>query len=189
MSEIWKDIPDYDGYYQASNLGRIRSLDRMVTRVRNGVEHSYFKPGRILLPHIEGSGYWQVLICIHGVIKKHKKVHRLVAQAFIPNPENKRCINHKDGNKGNNAVSNIEWNTHSENLKHAHKTGLKRVPQLGKSGHLHHLSKAVLSINDTAIVEHGSIRECARYLRCDTTNVATAVRKGYNCVGHRIYFV
>lgn len=185
--EIWKDIPEYKGYYQASNLGRIKSLDREISRVRNGKQHRYFRPGRILSPTIEGCGYYQVLITIKGIEHRHKKVHRLVASAFIENPLNKKCVNHKDGNKGNNGLDNLEWVTHGENLVHAHKTGLKKPQQLGKSGILHHLSKRVVSINQLAIMEHGSIRECAKYFKVDSTSIRNWIDSGLVHRGHQFH--
>ena len=79
------------------------------------------------------------------VRKKYCLVHRLVANAFIPNPENKRCINHKDGNKKNNNINNLEWVSYSENMKHAYRTGLAIPPQtwLGKFGKSHPMSKPI----------------------------------------------
>lgn len=186
MTEIWKDVPQYNEYYQASDMGRIRSKDRIVIRTRNTRQHCYLKRGKVLSPTIEGSNYWQVLITVPGV-RRHEKVHRLVAFAFMPNPKNKRCVNHKDGNKGNNCISNLEWVTHGENLIHAHKTGLKKPQQLGKSGFLHHRSKPVLSIKDTAIMEHGSIRLCAYYIGVDPGTIKNALLNSYPCKGHRIY--
>lgn len=184
--EEWKDIPGYDEYYQASNFGRIRSKDRIIKRTRNLKKHEYYREGRTLKPHVEGSGYWQVLIIFPG-FRKHMKVHRLAAFAWLPNPLNKKCINHKDGNKANNCISNLEWVTHGENLVHAHLTGLKKPQQLGKRGRLHTRSQPVLSINQTAIIEHESKRLCAEYLRVDPSAIQQAVKKGHTCRGHKIY--
>jgi len=105
--EEWKDIKGLEGYYKISNTGKVYS----------------YKTNKILSPGLCGSGYKKVQI---GKDKKYKNrmIHRLVAEAFIPNPENKRTVNHIDGNKQNNDVSNLEWNTYSENLKHAYKHGL-----------------------------------------------------------------
>ena len=100
MEEIWKDIEGYEGLYQISNKGRVKSL-------KWGKE-------RILKPGITSSGYLKVLLCKNGMIK-HIKIHRLVANAFITNPENKPQVNHKDENKFNNSVNNLEWSTAKEN--------------------------------------------------------------------------
>lgn len=117
MKEIWKDIPGYEGLYQVSNLGRVKALERMTKR-----ERPLFVKERILCPG-KRTGYLIVSLG-SGKARKSYSVHRLVANAFIPNPENKRTVNHKDGNKMNNEASNLEWNTDKENLNHAIKTGL-----------------------------------------------------------------
>lgn len=105
--EEWKDIKGYEGLYKISNTGNVFSC------IKN----------RIMTPALCGKGYKKVMLC-KDMIYKNKMIHRLVAETFIPNPENKRTVNHKDGNKQNNDVSNLEWNTYSENLKHAYKHGL-----------------------------------------------------------------
>ncbi len=104
MKEIWKDIPGYDGKYQASNLGRIRS-----TRF-------YGKPKiRILKPQEQGTGYLKLTLVGDDRIHKQMLIHRLVAMAFIPNPNDYDFVNHKDENKTNNCVDNLEWCTKSYN--------------------------------------------------------------------------
>lgn len=170
MNEEWRDVPNYKGYYKVSSFGRVFSV----------------RANKIMNLQNEHCGYLQLQFQVHNAMK-HWKVHRLVALAFIPNPENKKCINHKDGNKKNNHVSNLEWCTHRENLVHAHRTGLKIPSQTGKSGRLHHRSRPCISINQTAIIEHESIRLCAKYLNTIDTNVHHAIRKGYQCKGHLIF--
>ncbi len=114
--EIWKDIEGFEGY-QISNLGSIKSLDRYV----NGRSNSKpFRKGKILVGYKEPNRYCKIVIN-----RSMRYIHRLVALAFIDNPANKRTVNHKDGNKHNNNVDNLEWMTDSENTKHSYDVGLK----------------------------------------------------------------
>ena len=93
MEEIWKDKKDYEGHYQVSNLGRVKSIK--------------FGKEIILKQHIRG-GYYSVVLSKNGILKIFK-VHRLVAEVFLPNPNNYKEVNHKDENKANNVVTNLEW--------------------------------------------------------------------------------
>ena len=107
--EEWRDIVGYEGLYQISNFGRIKSF--------------HYKNPSVLRVSISNSGYKRLVLSKNG---KYESVciHVLVAKAFIPNLENKREVNHKDGDKSNNCVDNLEWVTRSENMKHAHKNKL-----------------------------------------------------------------
>lgn len=120
MQEIWKDIPSYEGLYQVSNFGRIRSLDRIIN-TKNNIKQIY--KGKILKPIVDKKGYLRVGLSKNNKILT-KQVHRLVALAFIPNPENKPTVNHKKGIKTDNRVSQLEWSTYKEQTQHAIKTGL-----------------------------------------------------------------
>lgn len=115
MKEEWKDIESKIGFYQVSNLGRTRSLDRIVT-YSNGQKRFY---KGMILKTTDGNGKHYPLVRL-GHNETTTNVHRLVAQAFIPNPENKPCVNHIDGNITNNRVDNLEWVTYSENTKHSY---------------------------------------------------------------------
>jgi len=145
QQEIWKDIPGYEGLYKVSNLGNIKSLKRLF--LHQGKRLLQINE-RILKPLVYKKGYPMVGIFKDGVTKK-AYIHRLVAQTFIPNPENKQQVNHKDGNKQNNTASNLEWCTQSENIQHAFKTGLN------KSGEEHPFSKltelSVLEIRSSTL--------------------------------------
>ena len=114
--EKWKDIEDYEGRYQISNLGRVKSLKRKTFR--------YIRESSIIMKPLKGDGrYFQISLWKNGKDKK-MYIHRLVGIYFIPNPDNKPQVNHTDGNRLNNHVKNLEWSTGSENIKHAFDTGL-----------------------------------------------------------------
>ena len=99
-NEIWKDIEGYEGLYQVSNLGRVKSLAR-----KTG---NQYNKENILSKERTRKGYYRVQLTKNKE-HKHYPIHRLVAIAFIPNPDNLPCVNHKDENKGNNCVYNLEW--------------------------------------------------------------------------------
>ena len=110
--EIWKDIPEYEGLYQISTLGRVKSLGYIGCN-QTGKSWSHNRE-LIMKPEIINDGYYRIGLSKNGK-RRHYLVHRLVAKAFIPNPNNLYCINHKDENKANNSVSNLEWCTQSYN--------------------------------------------------------------------------
>ena len=117
--EIWKDIKGYEGYYQVSNLGKVRSLDRFI----NGNNCKRLKKGKILKPFVNNRGYELVILSLRQKTK-HFQIHRLVAETFIPNPDNLPCVNHKDENPKNNKIDNLEWCTVKYNINYG--TAIKR---------------------------------------------------------------
>ena len=110
MEEIWKDIKGYEGLYQVSNLGRVRSLDRYVG--------NYLFKGKIMKENLNSRGYLRLHLSMNNKQKEHK-IHKLVAEAFIDNPDKLTEVNHINGIKTDNKVSNLEWCTHKENMLHA----------------------------------------------------------------------
>lgn len=123
MQEIWKDIKGYEGCYQISNTGKVKSLARM--RLSKGGSLAPVKE-RILKLKTSKGGY--LVVHLRNEDKQsHPSIHRLVAEAFIPNPDNKPTVNHIDGNKQNNNVENLEWSTHSEQMNHAVANNLLEV--------------------------------------------------------------
>lgn len=146
IQEEWRDITGYEGYYQISNLGRVKSLDRVVIG-KDGRKFHY--KCQIMKPGIHYKGYILVKLCIDSKQKCYK-VHRLVAQAFIPNPDNLPQVNHKDEDKTNNRVENLEWCTNEYNNKYG--TRIERT------------SKRVLqyTLDGKLVKEWPSTRECER---------------------------
>lgn len=110
MKEIWKDIEGFEQIYQISNLGNLKSFKKD-------------KKGKILKHNNKNGDYFAVVLEYKEKVK-YTRIHRLVAQAFIPNPNNYNEINHIDGNKQNNRIDNLEWCTRKQNFEHAKKTGL-----------------------------------------------------------------
>ncbi len=137
MKEIWKDIDFIDkfqGLYQVSNLGRVKSLGRIVyypNSCYNKTNEGVYRPERILKPKLKR--YAGVTLS-NSKNKIYPNVHRLVALAFIANPHNKPCVNHLDGDKLNNIVTNLEWVNWDENTQHAYEIGLIK-PIYGKANH------------------------------------------------------
>lgn len=109
--EQWKEIEGFEGRYEVSDEGNVRSL--------LGIEPKLMKPG------MHNSGYLYVILSVGDGTSKNVLVHRLVAEAFVPNPENKPDVNHKDGNKQNPCAYNLEWVTKSENMYHAYSSGIR----------------------------------------------------------------
>ena len=172
MQEIWKDIEGYEGTYQISSLGNIKSLPRKT--------NNQFYKG-IYLKQTLYKGYLKVQLSNHSK-SKWFLVHRLVAMAFIPNPQNKPQVNHIDGNKSNNKVSNLEWVTGSENQIHSYHV-LKTIPSMKNHfGSSHVASKAIYQFSkkkefikkwESIIEATNSLNICA----CNITDCAKGNRK------------
>lgn len=163
MQEIWKDIVGYEGLYQVSSNGVIRSLNYRGTSKE-----------KILKPRLSSSGYYQVTLFKNGE-RKDFNVHRLVAMAFIPNPENKGCVDHINGIKVDNRAENLRWATYKENLnfplakKHLSESRINNPK----------LSKAILQIDKVTgkiINEFPSIMEVKRQLEIDESNISSCCK-------------
>ena len=116
--EEWKDIDGYEGIYQVSSFGRVRSLPRKVW--------NYTKPGRILSPYKKKNGYLQLSLNGDEKREKHAYIHRLVAAAFVPNPNNLKQVNHINFNKEDNRAENLEWVTPQQNILHFRQSALAK---------------------------------------------------------------
>ncbi len=121
VNEIFLPIKGYEGYYEISNLGNVKSLSRKIVRTKDGRTQTVKE--RIIKPGTGTNGYYFVH-CRKDGNGAYLYIHRLVGIHFVSNNDNKPCVNHKDGNKKNNAATNLEWVNHKENSQHAVKNGL-----------------------------------------------------------------
>lgn len=170
MKEEWRDIKGYEGYYQVSNMGRVRSVDRDIRNTGNIGETkiSHYK-GRVLIQGRRNKGYLGVILTKNSKQKSYA-VHRLVAQAFIPNPNNLPQVNHKDEDKTNNCVENLEWCDCKYNINYgswrkkqseSHKGKYaKKIVQLSKSGRFIRIFDSITDAEKITGTKHISAVAC-----------------------------
>ena len=150
MTEIWKDIPGFEGMYQASNLGNIKSLSRKV-------DNRYMLQERVLKPALNAQGYLFVVLCKKGKTFD-KRVNRLVAEAFIPNPYKKTYVNHKNEIKTDNNVENLEWMTPKENSNYS----VKKIKQYSKNNEYIKTWNNLEIIKEQLEIDKGNIIKCCQ---------------------------
>lgn len=166
--EIWKDIEGYEGLYQVSNLGRVKSLK--------------FGKEKILKPCIAGKGYLQVMLVKNGT-RKHYYVHRLVGVAFIPNPDNLPEVNHISEDKLDCAATNLEWISHIDNVRHGTAISRGRATRIANGFYAKQMKK-VVCVELKKIFN--SITEAAKELSCAECTINNCLRgrektaKGYH---------
>jgi len=158
--EVWKDIKGYEGLYQVSNRGRVKSLERYIKRGIHGIQYS---PERIRKQSQTHDGY-QIIILSKNKIKTTNRVNRIVADAFIPNPNNKPQVNHINNVRDDNRVENLEWVTASENQKYSYITNNRVNSNLNRFGIDNPLSKCILqySADNKFIKKFYGIRDAER---------------------------
>lgn len=152
MSEIWKAIPGYEGLYEVSNLGHVRSVARIVRASGISQRRAF---GRVLKPYTNKLRYQYVALSKDGK-PKTLLVHRLVANVFVPNPNNYSIINHKDENPSNNRADNLEWCTQMYNVHYG--TGMERGDAKSNHGRM---AVDKLDLNGNYICSYRSISEAA----------------------------
>lgn len=160
--EIWKEVKGWEGYYEVSTMGNVRSKDRVVYKVNEPHRIHQFWPSKIKTQY--GKSYLQVNFNRDKKLY-HYYVHILVAKTFINNPLNKPEVNHKNGIKTDNSVDNLEWVTRSENIRHSYEMGMRNYKR--KSGSEHHLSKPVFQfdLNGNFIREWANISQAVKSFR------------------------
>lgn len=158
--EIWKPVSGYEGLYEVSNTGKIRSIERMTVVGRRG-------SGRELRQYLTPYGYLEVSLSNKGKVN-HKRVHRLVADAFCEKLNGQDEVNHIDGDKQNNYASNLEWCTRRENTIHAYRNGLQTTTRRGPV-------RRVVCLNDGH--EFSTAGEAARYYGLNVGMVSSQCRR------------
>lgn len=201
MIEEWKPVLNYEGYYEVSSLGNIRSVDRIIQGRNQVCTYNIFRKATIMKSQEGPDGYMRIELCKSGTHKTFL-VHRLVAQAFILNDLNLPEVNHKDRNKQNNCVDNLEWCSKLDNMRHAMKTGFdpgssNRGKQFSeehkakiskaltgrvmndtwranlKSGHTHQ-QKSVMCVEDNLMFD--SYSAAGQYYHIDSTTVSESIK-------------
>ena len=168
LKEVWKDIKGYEGLYQVSNMGKIKSL-----------KFSHGNKEKILKGNKEKFGYLVVTL-YKNKGRKNFKIHRLVAETFIPNPKNLPQVNHIDGNKQNNRIDNLEWCTAKENTNHAHKTGLANNDNSK-------IKVKQYDLNGNFIREWDSITDIEKSLNIDKSSVVKVCKHKRNQAGGYVW--
>lgn len=191
MTQVWKDIVGYEGYYQISDLGRVKSLERPVFRKDGTFQR--MKKESIKTPKVSIDGYYTITLSVNSVDKTFP-IHRLVAEAFVPKPNTGEIleVNHIDYNRKNNRKENLEWVTHIENVRHSSNQGRyqrfgernsnygnhklheyyqdhpdEAIRLLGRPGvqNGHHVEVDLLDLNGNMIEHFELMSDCAKYVK------------------------
>ena len=157
---MWKEVPGYAGHYLVNECGEIKAI-------RNDVLGRSYQP-HIMSQHLDKNGYHIVHFRTgaHGEKSTSYRVHRAVAQAFIPNPQNKPEVNHKDGNKSNNSADNLEWATTKENHQHARLTGLR------ENVYNHKIVKQIDPTTNNVVATYNSLSDAGKALGICATGIS-----------------
>ena len=194
MEEIWKDVKGFESLYMVSNLGRVKNVPHYVTRkyyrpsTGDNIEDKLYIKEVLLNPkkkyhhkdrEIYNYFYYRVSLRKDGKYY-NKSIHRLVAEAFLPNPDNLPCVNHKDENKLNNCVDNLEWCTKSYN--HSYGTCIERTSEKQRLTHSNCIT--IVGYKENEIIEFHSISSASRYFNVSHAAISKAIRRGNKCKGY-----
>lgn len=163
VEEVWKPVLGYENYYEVSNLGRIR---------RSAYNNPHHNSNGLLKPSIR-RGYYHVVLCVNGVHKSFN-IHRLVASSFIPNPSSLPYVNHKDENKLNNSIENLEWCSARYNTNYG-----SNLERRGKTRRENHCGGRAIVVTDThgnLIKRFETVTKCSKYLGTHRSNLAKIIR-------------
>ena len=169
MQEIFKDIKGFEGLYQVSNLGNVRSLPHLGKKINR------IYGGHLLIPQLNLKGYPSVVLHKDNKYVKTARVHRLVAETFIPNPDNLPQVNHKDEDKTNNKVDNLEWCTNKYNETYG--TKIQRIAEKTHKGVNQY------DLNGNFIKHYFSLTEASKETGINKGNIGSSCRGGYNAGG------
>lgn len=172
MGEEWRDIAGYEDYYQVSSFGRVKSVERYIQQ-RDGRRAPYRIPEKILKPKMSPNGYLFVNLSVQGRAKPCR-IHRLVAETFIPNPQGLPTVNHKDENKDNNRVDNLEWCTQAYNNEY----GTRR--QRSQESQPHRRAVRMLSMDGMLLRTFPTMKDAARYIVSEIGEGAPSVKIANN---------
>lgn len=173
--EEWRDIPRYLGYYQVSTYGRVRAYPKEVSYMNpDGTFSCEVIGGGIIKPTFRNNGYASVGLVKNNMWERQESVHRLVAEAFIPNPYNLPIVNHKDENPSNNHIGNLEWCTHAYNVNYGTATERR-----SKTRRLHGSKIGMYSLDDDSLIRvFGSVAEISEHFGKDVHGNVLAVCNG-----------
>lgn len=163
IEEVWKPILGYEDYYEVSNLGRVR---------RSVCNNPHYNSSGLLKPSIR-NGYYHVVLCVNNIHKSFN-IHRLVASSFIPNPNNLPYVNHKDENKLNNNVENLEWCSAKYNTIYG--SSIERRKRTRKKNHSGYKSVIITDLSGNLIKRFETITECSKYLGTHRSNIAKIIK-------------
>ncbi len=181
VDEVWKDIKGFEGYYQISNYGRVKSLSRPVYLVGSGIFHR-FKKETIKKPKIDKDGYECVTLSVNGYDKTFA-IHRLVALHFLTVPDDylEKEINHKDYNRRNNYYENLEWVTHKDNVQYSSEQG-RYCCEGVKNSRSRKIVIEKSNEDENFYMKFDSITECAKWMIDNNICKATSILGALNCI-------